>query len=282
MSLDEQRLGGNLREVAAMLGVPDTGALRALGPESLRRRTHRQLLEVARRLGIVGLSRMTKDVLAEKLWESIGKDGDEEAPPAVTETGPDDNVLTHKFELGEHGTSTEEPRTIPWDYSMDRVTAMPVDPEKLFVYWELTDDAIAKARPQLGAGGPGAWINLRVYDTTGLIFDGSNAHSYFDHKVERHERQWFFQIGKPSSQALIEIGLRSREGFFVKIARSGRVEFPRRTFSGVVDREWMTVKVATGHIEGVGGGFGTTGKGAEGAGHGEATPTGFVPPSAAE
>jgi uncharacterized protein len=244
MSLDAHTSEGNLREVAALLGVPDASALAALGLESLRRRSHRQLLEVARRLGIVGLSRMTKDALAAKLWESIGKKESVTAP-AATDSAPapadEDGHLTHKFELGEHGAS-EESRTIPWSYGMDRVTGMPVDPDRLCVYWELTDDAISKARPQLGKGGDGAWLNLRVYDTTGLIFDGTNAHSYFDHKIERHERQWFFTIGKPTSQAVVEVGLRSTEGFFVKIARSGRVDFPRRAAGPWSDPEWMTVK----------------------------------------
>jgi hypothetical protein len=273
MSLDEQTSVGGLREVAAMLGVPDPAALAAMGLDSLRARTHRQLLDVARRLGIVGLSRMTKEALAAKLWESIARDatpvgaavkpGTKEEAELEAERAP----LTHKFEVGEHGASTEEPRTIPWSYGMDRVTAMPVDPDKLFVYWELTDDAINKARPQLGAGGASAWVNLRVYDTTGLIFDGTNAHSYFDHKVERHERQWFFPIGKPSSQAVVEIGLRSNEGFFVKLARSGRVDFPRRGPGPWTDPEWMTVKA--GGLEPAGRGMPGGGAGAAGGPGGE-------------
>src|SRR3954452_9993441 len=134
------------------------------------------------------------------------------------------------------------PQDIPWGYGYDRVTAMPVDPARLYVYWEVTDDAMAAARKQLGAAGDRAWLNLRVYDITGRLFDGTNAHSYFDHRLERHERQWFFQIGKPSSSAIVELGLRSNEGYFVKTARSGRIDFPRRSPSPWVDPEWMTVR----------------------------------------
>ena len=85
------------------------------------------------------------------------------------------------------------PQNIPWGYGHDRVTAMVVDPERLYVYWEVTDDAIA-ARAR-GAGrrrAQRAWLNLRVYDITGRLFDGTNAHSYFDHRLDRHDRQWFF------------------------------------------------------------------------------------------
>jgi hypothetical protein len=134
------------------------------------------------------------------------------------------------------------PEHIPWGYGHDRLTAMVVDPNRLYVYWEATDQAIEKARQGLGAGGKDAWLSLRVYDITGRIFDGTNAHGYFDIKVDRSDRQWFMHIGKPASTHLIELGLKSYEGYFVKIVRSGRADFPRFEPSpdGTVD--WLTVR----------------------------------------
>jgi hypothetical protein len=119
---------------------------------------------------------------------------------------------------------------------------MVVDPNRLYLYWELTDPAIDKARQGLGPGGKDAWLCLRIYDTTGRIFDGTNAHSYFDIKVDRSDRQWFVHIGKPASTHIIDIGLKSFEGYFVKIMRSGRADFPRFEPSpdGTVD--WLTVR----------------------------------------
>src|SRR4051812_6915420 len=261
MSLDVTIDEGSLAEIAALLGVPDADALADVRTEVLRQRTHRQLLEVSKRLGLSGVSRLTKDALAAKLGKTLpevaraqsprqGKEpvsngkaparADSEAPqPQADEPTA---VLSHKFESGQHGTAREEPRTIPWSYSMDRVTAMPVDPERLFVYWEVTDDAIAQARAQLGNGGPGAWLNLRYYDVTDRLFDGTNAHSTFDHKIERHDRQWFFAVNKSSSQAVVDVGLLSHEGYFAKIARSGRVDFPRRGPVAWSDPEWMSVR----------------------------------------
>src|SRR4051812_28092468 len=55
---------------------------------------------------------------------------------------------------------------IPWGYGSDRVTAMAVDPNRLFIYWEISDEAILKARKGLERGGNEAWLNLRVYDVT--------------------------------------------------------------------------------------------------------------------
>jgi hypothetical protein len=91
-----------------------------------------------------------------------------------------------------------------------------------------------------------------VYDTSGIIFDGTNAHGYFDHRIERWERQWFFAIGKPSSMAVVEIGMKSSEGYFARMARSGRVDFPRKEPVSWSEPEWMRV-AATGEAVRAGG-----------------------------
>jgi hypothetical protein len=163
-----------------------------------------------------------------------------------------------KLDLGPGAAKAEkaESRTIPWSYGQDRVTAAAVDPARLFVYWEVTDPAIDRARAALGEGGADAWLNLRVYDTTGRIFDGTNAHSYFDHGLGRDDRQWFFHIGKPSSSAYVELGLRSRAGHFVKISRSSRVDFPRNAPVQEDAPEWLTVRVGTGEAFSAGRGGG--------------------------
>ncbi len=93
-----------------------------------------------------------------------------------------------KFDLGPGVDRGPVREHIPWGYGENRVTALPVDPDRLYVYWEVTDEAIANARRGLGAAGDTAWLSLRVYDVTGRIFDGTNAHAYFDHRVERHDR----------------------------------------------------------------------------------------------
>jgi len=166
--------------------------------------------------------------------------------PASSEQDP---AALAKLALSKEALASEPKAVhIPWSYGMDRVTAAAIDPDQLFAYWEVTDKAIDRARAALGPGGPGAWLNLRVYDTTGLIFDGTNAHGSFDHSVDRSTRQWFFHIGKPTSTAFVEIGLKSAEGYFAAIARSGRVDFPRRQPAPLHDPEWMTVQPWSGAV----------------------------------
>lgn len=282
-------IGPKFQQVATTLGIADPAALGALGREGLAKFSHRQLVESSRTLGIHGISRLSKDALAARLWDELERAG--AVPlPQVEEVGHLDldgsaQVLTHKFEVGKHAESAvQEPRDIPWGYEWDRVTGMPVDPERMFVYWEVSDAAVERARKQLGAGGAGAWLNLRVYDTTGRIFDGTNAHGYFDHRVERHDRQWFFHVGKPTSAMFIEVGLKSEEGYFIKVARSARIEFPRREPVAWTEPEWLTVRSSTGPVEHAG--RGTPGAGQaggphipNGVGHGQAPGRGFDPAS---
>jgi hypothetical protein len=209
-----------------------------LSLETLERLTRRQLLEWADRLGLTGVQRLTKGALAGRLESALRHLGVASAPPEPSEPAGD----SHKFEVGRRRGDDRPPEQIPWGYGRDRVTAMAIDPDRLFVYWEATDDAIARARNGLGAGGDGAWLDLRVYDVTGRLFDGTNAHGYFDHKVERNDRQWFFDIGRPTSTVCVELGMRSHEGYFVRIVRSGRVDFPRRDPSPSGEVEWLTVR----------------------------------------
>ncbi len=263
--------------------------------ELFEQATRKQLLDCAQTLGLTGVSKLVKEELVGRV--KVAFDGlraaiarSESAPeararkadggePDIPENGP--TALPSKFDLGPDVESEPMPQNIPWGYGRNRVTAMVVDPERLYVYWEVTDEGFATARKALGRGGDGSWLNLRVYDITGRLFDGTNAHSYFDQRIERHDRQWFFTINKPTSSACVEVGLKSDEGYFVKIARSGRVDFPRREPAAGGAVEWLTVRagnVMPGYVaqaSAAGGGDAGYGGGAPGPGAGEPGGGGF-------
>lgn len=155
-------------------------------------------------------------------------------PSPITESVPRRNLL--------------HSRQIPWGYGRDRLTAIAVDPDRLFIYWEVRDEALDAGRERLGPAGARASLVLRVYDTSGRIFDGDNAHSYFDQDIQRGDRQWFCSVSKPASSAHVELGLRTPDGRFLKLIRSGRVDFPRRDSAPWRAPEWMRVVAHTGDI----------------------------------
>jgi hypothetical protein len=268
MGADDKRdqalpAGGRTSSPGAAERIPELAELAG--------RSRDRLLDAARDLGLTRVSKLKKHDLAVRILEALNAQA-RAAPagladarpvplPPAPAPRPDAAPLEPRLEAAE--AARREPvapaRTppvehIPWSYGLDRVTAAAVDPDRLFVWWEVTDPAIERARAALGPGAAGAWLALRVYDTTGRLFDGTNAHAYFDHALSRDDRQWFFTIGKPTSTAVVEVGMKSAEGYFVRIARSGRVDFPRKEPSPWTEPEWMTV-LASGelrHSEGAG------------------------------
>ena len=271
-----------------LLGAPAARSkLSRISLKTLLERKRRELVVAARLLGLEGLGKLRKDELAERVREALTKlpssegarrpgrpagaprrspargrvapaapggtrerkrPGGEAGAPGGGDGGDGETGALAKFDLGSRQRQATVRHHIPWDYGQNRVTAMVVDPERMHAYWEVRDDAIESARTLLGAGGEEAWLNLRVYDVTGRIFDGTNAHAHFDTRVERGDRQWFFTIGKPTSTHCVEIGMLSPEGTFRKIARSGRVDFPRAEPAAPGPVEWLSVHEITAEV----------------------------------
>ncbi len=162
--------------------------------------------------------------------------------PPMRELGASENtrVEAAKFQLGAPPARFDG-LELPWSYGDDRITALVRSPDSVYLYWEITDDGIAAARGRLGEAGVHGWCNLRVYDTTGRNFDGINANDYFDIRVERTDREYFLALHRPTASFHFEIGIKSHEGYFQPIARSGRADFPRKDPSPNHSLEWMTV-----------------------------------------
>jgi hypothetical protein len=163
-----------------------------------------------------------------------------EVPSDGGRDGGELRVEASKYDVGSLPPKVDAGE-LPWGYGENRITAIVRDPESAYVYWEITDDGIASARSRLGAAGADGWCNLRIYDTTGRDFDGTNARDYFDISVERSDREYFLMIRRPTSTMHVEVGIKSHEGYFQAIARSGRADFPRTSPSSNVSLEWMTV-----------------------------------------
>ena len=73
--------------------------------------------------------------------------------PQVGQEQSELDVQVSKFDIARTAEVAEEARTLPWGYGKTRVTAMFVDADRLFTYWEVTDPAIAGARAGLGLAG---------------------------------------------------------------------------------------------------------------------------------
>ncbi len=141
------------------------------------------------------------------------------------------------------GPVQEPPRGVPYEnlpysYGEEKITLMVRDPYLVYAYWEVTPARIEREKAWFGWNSK---LGLRIYDVTGIQFDGRNALGYFDQEVFESLGSWYFDVGRPSHSFIADIGLRSPEGQFLTLSRSNHISMPRDGVSDVLDDEWMLV-----------------------------------------
>jgi len=105
---------------------------------------------------------------------------------------------------------------LPEEYGENSITLMTVDPKGLFTYWEVREDTVAQYEGNLA---------IRVYDVTGVDFDGTNAHSFSDIPVTQRIGSWYIDVS-PEREYIVDIGMIDPLGKFVMVARSNKVSTP--------------------------------------------------------
>jgi uncharacterized protein len=153
------------------------------------------------------------------------------------------NTREHSTPVYESSFHHETPAPAPsyWQdrYSEDRIVLLIRDPYWCFTYWDLTPERQADVITQLSQGQ--TKLLLRVYDVTGIDFDGSNAHRYQDIEVNAEAINWYINVWAADRAYCVDLGLLYPDGRFVTLVRSNIVTTPRDSVSSVVDEEWMVV-----------------------------------------
>lgn len=127
---------------------------------------------------------------------------------------------------------------LPKGYGEDKIVLMMRDPFVAYAYWEAAPARMERERAWFGWGSK---LCLRIYDVTGVQFDGRNAIGYFDQEIFDRTGNWYFDLGRPSHSFCADLGLLSPEGRFLTLARSNYITMPLDTASDVIDEEWMLV-----------------------------------------
>lgn len=138
--------------------------------------------------------------------------------------------------------SQPEPQ-LPQNYGLDRMVLMARDPHWLYAYWEIT---ATKQDEFKGSFGTAAWSFthpvLRVYDVTGVDFDGKNAKGFIDIHISEHVDNWHIEVGEPDRAFCVDLGRMFPDGRFVTLLRSNTVTTPRASISDRLDEEWMWIE----------------------------------------
>jgi len=139
---------------------------------------------------------------------------DREAPE---ETAPQFKKTWIRHELLVDETLPE----LPESYGEPKLNVLVRDPFWIHAYWDLTPKTIERMHA-LG----GQRMALRVYDVTDLVFDGRNAHTWFEIPAPEYARNWNIQVPTDGRNYLVELGWVSAEGRFLPTLRSNVVDVP--------------------------------------------------------
>jgi hypothetical protein len=127
---------------------------------------------------------------------------------------------------------------LPEEYGEDSIALMTVDPRKLFIYWEVTEETFRKHKGTL---------NIRLYDVTDIEFDGTNANSYLDMVVNSGIGNLYLVVN-PAKEFIADIGITDSSGTFGFVARSNKVSTPRSEVmeKGILPQRLYETGVETG------------------------------------
>jgi hypothetical protein len=128
---------------------------------------------------------------------------------------------------------------LPTSYGDTKIVALPRDPLWIYVYWEINKNKISALLGKLPpkAKSRAVWA-LRVYDITGVKFNGKNAVSSFDIFVAPESGSWHINCGRVNRVWCVEIGVVGPDGVFMAAARSNQVASPRFGISDKIDEKW--------------------------------------------
>jgi len=148
------------------------------------------------------------------------------------------------------------PQELPGQYDQDKIILQVRDPRWIHSYWEIRNRTIDGLKHKLGDEFYRAKKILRVYDVTNIIFDGTNANSFFDIQYNDFANSWYIDTNGPGRSWCVDLGLMLTNGRFITILRSNVVRTPLDSPSMITDEEWMIPEDIFARLYGMGFGLG--------------------------
>jgi hypothetical protein len=167
-----------------------------------------------------------------------------------------ERIENAKYFTGPGGRDRSFTKTLPVEYGEERISLLARDPDTVFAFWEVPK---AQFDRELAHEAGKSRLCVRIYDVTGIVFDGTNATSVIDQEVYERVGSWYFHLHRPDHRFCADIGLKTPDGRFRTIARSKVLSMPRAGVSDLVETERMLSEpdlrklygVEEGHPEGI-------------------------------
>lgn len=133
----------------------------------------------------------------------------------------------------------EEDIKLPESYNKNKLVVLPVNPNWLHVYWDLSE----KTSESLMNLPNGFRIVLRIYDVTFIDFNGNNAHRTFEISIDlRTMKNYYVNVPMPNADYLAELGYVSPDGEFHPIIRSNLCKTPPNSPSQSTRERWLDIR----------------------------------------
>lgn len=148
-------------------------------------------------------------------------------------------AMDSKFFLGPEGHAPlSSSLELPWTYNDNCLVLLARDPQWLYAYWDFSTEQISAAYARVGA--KDAQFILRLFDTTAVNSDGTNASSTVDIELPSFTTNWYISGARPDASYCVEVGYRAVNGQFAALGRSNTVTTPRAEVSSGTEVRWFT------------------------------------------
>ncbi|MBN2482846.1 MAG: DUF4912 domain-containing protein [Candidatus Omnitrophica bacterium] len=133
---------------------------------------------------------------------------------------------------------------LPAQQNNTNITLMARDPHWVHAYWNVAPEKLEEAKHNLGEETfKQSTQTVRVYDVTYKDFKkGDQPNRAFDIDVGPFTHNWYIDSWSDNTAYCADVGLRTPDGTFMRLARSNFVSTPRQGSSGRSEMIWMEVK----------------------------------------
>ncbi|AKL98339.1 DUF4912 domain-containing protein [Endomicrobium proavitum] len=150
--------------------------------------------------------------------------------------------LSSKIQNKQEDAPSRRDFALPSGYNDTKIVVLPKDPVCIFVYWEISSQTSLKFAEKYGANFDADSLAVRIYDITGVRFNGNNANKYFDVKVRAQDQSRYINLGEFNRVWCVDLCYVLKNGEIVFITRSNIVEMPRHGISDITDQKWALVQ----------------------------------------
>ena len=151
--------------------------------------------------------------------------------------------LSSKIAGGRKDSFSSGKDGLPSSYGDNKAVLLPRDPIWIYVYWEISNSKKDELSSKFGNKFDSSSLALRIYDVTGISFDGSNANRYFDVSVNGNALSWYVNVGEFNRSWCVDVGYFLKDGTFITAARSNSLIMPRHGVSDVTDEQWALLQL---------------------------------------